>query len=163
MLALPLMASYAEIFDAEAQQHEDGLALFVSPPWRRRFRESLKDPKRRHKLLARLPHFRHIDHRFGMPVIASHQSVAWLRAELLRRGAPRKRAYLVSEDEDIDGARMPLEDALQTVVGAHSSFATFVSCIPGRLAYFHDEEIDNRYILERLAGDGVRPTEKPSS
>ena len=42
---------------------------------------------------------------------------------------------------------MPLHDALNDVVG--SSDGTFVSCIPGKLAYFEGEEPNERYILER--------------
>jgi hypothetical protein len=26
---------------------------------------------------------------------------------------------------------------------------TFISCLPGKLAYFHDEEQENRWILRR--------------
>jgi hypothetical protein len=40
---------------------------------------------------------------------------------------------------------MPLADALRKIVG--NGMGTFLSCVPGRLAYFEDE--DGRWILER--------------
>jgi hypothetical protein len=55
----------------------------------------------------------------------------------------------MSEDDDIDGRTMKLDEALRLVVDGGSVYATFISCVPGRLAYFHDEEVQSRYILER--------------
>lgn len=56
---------------------------------------------------------------------------------------------VISEYGEIDGKEMPLDEALEEIVGR--SMGTFLSCIEGRLAYFEDE--DERWILER--------TEKP--
>jgi hypothetical protein len=44
---------------------------------------------------------------------------------------------------------MPLDDVLREIVDTGAIDATFISCVPGRLAYFHDQEIDNRHILQR--------------
>jgi hypothetical protein len=43
---------------------------------------------------------------------------------------------------------MDLNDALAHVFGAAAHDATFVSCLPGRLAYFHDEPPESDYLLE---------------
>jgi hypothetical protein len=51
-----------------SEDHEEGLALFISREWRQRFRESLSSPKRRGKLTWSLAHFRHLDHRFTTAV-----------------------------------------------------------------------------------------------
>jgi hypothetical protein len=40
-----------------SEEHEEGLALFISREWRQRFRESLSSPKRRVKLTRSLAHF----------------------------------------------------------------------------------------------------------
>jgi hypothetical protein len=131
---------------ASSAEHEDGLALFISQEWRRRFRESLASPKRREKLLRQLAHFRHLDHRFTIEVPTRDQKSGLLGPALRMRGAGA-RCYLVSEDRELDGREMTLDDALAQVQG--SFLATFVSCVPGRLAYFHGEERESGYILER--------------
>jgi hypothetical protein len=65
--------------------------------------------------------------------------------ETLRsKGAPEK-CFAISEDDDLDGKELFLSDALKEIVGR--GIGTFLSCIPGRLAYFEDE--DGRFILER--------------
>ena len=43
---------------------------------------------------------------------------------------------------------MLLDEALAEIVDGGSWLATFVSCVPGRLAYFHDWETENRFILQ---------------
>lgn len=53
-------------------------------------------------------------------------------AELLRRGAA-DHCYVLS-DSSLDAQHVPLEDALNDIVGA--SDGTFVSCLPCKLAYF---------------------------
>lgn len=130
----------------DASSHEEGLALFISPEWRPRFRQSLADEPRRAKMLDRLAHFRHLDQRFATQVERADQDVRVLAARLRGRGAGDA-CHVLSEDEELDGRAMALDAALREVL--HTSPPTFISCIPGRLAYFHDEEPDNRYILER--------------
>jgi hypothetical protein len=122
----------------EQEEHENGLALFVSSEWRTRFRESLHTPKRRKKLRRQLPHFSHLDPRFTTHVPTHEQSSAMLGARLRAKGAAAT-CHLLSEDDEFDGRRMPLDEALSEIVERGSFSATFISCIPGRLAYFHDE------------------------
>jgi hypothetical protein len=132
---------------AEAIAHEEGLARFIAPEWRPRFRESLGSSRRR-KMLARLYHFRHLDQRFVTPVAVPDQFSAYLAPELRRRGAPTT-VYIVSTDHEIDGRSMTLSEALAEIPDRFGSAPAFISCIPGKLAYFHEEEYDNRYILQR--------------
>ena len=131
----------------EQELHERGLALFIVGEWRARFRESLASEKRRSKLRSQLPHFSHIDARFATAVPANEQTATALSARLRALGAG-ERCYLLSEDSELDGREMPLDEALSIVVGEGTQLATFISCIPGRVAYFHDEEPATRYVLE---------------
>jgi hypothetical protein len=131
----------------DQELHERGLALFIVGEWRARFRESLAPAKRRNKLRSQLPHFRHLDSRFATVVPTSEQTAERLGPRLRSKGAG-DRCYLLSEDVDLDGRQMSLDDALLKVVGENAQLATFISCVPGRLAYFHDEEPDSRYLLE---------------
>jgi hypothetical protein len=46
------------------------------------------------------------------------------------------------------GSKMPLAEALAFIFG--SGIGTFLSCIPGRLGYFENE--DGNFLLERKLG-----------
>jgi hypothetical protein len=48
-------------------------------------------------------------------------------------GAPKNR-YALSEDNELDGREICLKDALETIVGRGTG--TFLSSLPGKLAYF---------------------------
>jgi hypothetical protein len=96
-------------------------------------------------LRSQLPHLSHLDPRFATPV--REQTARELGAQLREKGA-EDRCYLLSEDPALDGRELPLDEALAAVVDGGSHHATFVSCLPARLAYFHDAEPGNRYVLE---------------
>jgi hypothetical protein len=131
----------------EREEHERGLALFIVGEWRARFRESLAPEKRRNKLRSQLPHFTHLDARFATLVPTQEQSALQLGARLREKGAG-DRCHLLSEDADLDGRELALDEALVAILDGGSHHATFISCVPGRLAYFHDEEPESRYLLE---------------
>jgi hypothetical protein len=54
---------------------------------------------------------------------------------------------VLSENTDLDGRELPLEGALQLVVGYQ--MASFLSCLAGRLVYYEGEGINERYFLQR--------------
>ncbi|MCW2963455.1 MAG: hypothetical protein JWO17_707 [Actinomycetia bacterium] len=128
----------------EREEHERGLARFLVGEWRARFRESLAPAKRRDTLRSQLPHLTHLDPRFATPV---QQSASELGAQLREKGAGG-RCYLLSEDPELDGREIALDEALVAIVDGASQHATFVSCLPGHLAYFHEADPGNRYLLE---------------
>jgi len=130
---------------AEREDHERGLARFLVGEWRARFRESLAPAKRRDTSRSQLPHLSHLDPRFTTPVSA--QSAAELAAQLREKGAEED-CYLLSEDPELDGRVLPLDEALALIVGSDSQHTTFVSCMPAKLAYFHEEDPAHRYLLE---------------
>jgi hypothetical protein len=129
----------------EGEEHERGLARFLVGEWRARFRESLAPAKRRDTLRSQLPHLTHLDPRFARPI--DEQSAGALGAQLREKGA-EDRCYLLSEDPGLDGRELPLDEALLAIVDGGSPHATFVSCLPGKLAYFHGVEPGDRYVLE---------------
>jgi hypothetical protein len=130
---------------AEREEHERGLARFLVGEWRARFRESLAPAKRRDTSRSQLPHVTHLDPRFTTP--AAEQTAVELAAQLREKGAGDK-CYLLSEDPDLDGRELPLDEALTAIVDGRSAHATFASCVPAQLAYFHDADPANRYVLE---------------
>ena len=126
------------------EEHERGLARFLVGEWRARFRESLAPAKRRDTLRSQLPHLTHLDPRFATP---THESGRVLAAQLREKGA-EDHCYLLSEDPDLDGRELSLEEALAAIADSGSPHATFISCVPGKLAYFHGKESGDRYLLE---------------
>jgi hypothetical protein len=145
VLLVLLRSTWHSLSVAEPEEHERGLARFLVGEWRARFRESLAPAKRRDTLRSQLPHLTHLDSRFARPVVV--QSAAELTAQLREKGAGES-CYLLSEDPDLDRRELPLEEALGAIVDGGSAYATFVSCVPAQLAYFHDAEPANRYVLE---------------
>jgi hypothetical protein len=125
------------------------IRAFVEPSMRARLVGFLSSPTERPRLRAELTHARYLDRRFAQTISDAHRTPAEIEDLLRTMGAPET-CELVSEDEDLDGLELRLRDALEWVVG--SGMATFVSCIPGKLAYFEGDDPEQRYILERGAG-----------
>lgn len=135
------------------EEHLNGLALFLDPPFRARFRTLLASPKGRVSLRRKLDHYAHLDPRFTEEVPGSSQNSGSLGDALKQRGAPGN-CYVLSSDPDLDGSIAPLGQAFESLVDAGSEFGTFISCVPGKLAYFHGENRHHRYILERKIDEG---------
>lgn len=129
---------------AEREEHERGLARFLVGEWRARFRESLAPAKRRDTLRSQLPHLTHLDPRFATP---TDEGAGVLVTQLREKGA-EENCYLLSEDPELDGRELPLAEALALIVDGDTEHATFVSCVPAQLAYFHGAEPGDRYLLE---------------
>jgi hypothetical protein len=99
-------------------------------------------------MLFKPDHFFHLDQRFTEPVPTAQQASDFLLPALSALGAP-KTCHVVSNDSDLDGRTMSLGEAISVVVDDGLQSGTFLSCIPGVLAYFHDDEHANRFILDR--------------
>ena len=126
-------------------QHERGLILSFIPPQRQnRYLELLAKPKRRKDIIASLAHFKHIDMRYAVEIPPRQQHAPDILQLLKSKGAPET-CYAFSEDSELDGKEISLSNALASIIGY--GMGTFLSCIPGQLAYFEDE--DQRWILER--------------
>lgn len=81
-----------------------------------------------------------------MVEIPSNQRNPLALARILRAKGAGATCYVMSENSQLDGREVDLEAALKETVGAQ--MGTLISCLPGRLGYFEDE--DGRCILERL-------------
>jgi hypothetical protein len=125
--------------------HEEELIkAFFAPTKRERYLEMIVKPKKRKKFLLELPHFKALDARYCFAVPKVEHTAEQIAAFLTRKGAPPS-CWVTSEEPNLDGKEMPLLEALKQVLGRQ--IGTFLSCIPGVLAYFEDEE--DRWILER--------------
>lgn len=146
--------------------HEEALIrAFIAPERRSQYLGRLSDPKTRAKFMTR--HFHHmtdLDERFArkidphMPLTdysrraAAHVDQIY---EVLRSHGAPDRCYVISATSDLDGEEVGLRDALADVVGGNDG--TFISCIPGRLAYFEGEGPNERYVLYRPTSSGDIP------
>ena len=127
------------------QEHERRLIeSFVVPERQSRYLELLSKPKRRKDVTATLSHFKHLDMRYAFEIPAASRLAPGILALLKSKGAPDS-GFVLSEDDEIDGREMAMDEALTFIFGR--GIGTFLSCIPGRLAYFEDE--DANFLLER--------------
>ncbi len=123
---------------------EELIRAFIVPAKRERYLAMVTNAKRRSRFLGELGHFKSLDPRYVRSIPSSKQHPPEIALLLSKMSAPAT-CKVTSEDSEIDGTEMPLLDALKKVVGYQ--MGAFLSCVPGKLAYFEDE--DGRWILER--------------
>ena len=127
------------------EQHEQRLVrAFILPKRQDGYIELLSKPRRRIDVLNELAHFKHLDPRWTREIPKQFDSALQI-AELLRSKCAPNLCWAISEDGHLDGKETPLAEAIGYILGR--GIGTFLSCSPGRLAYFEDE--DQRWILER--------------
>jgi hypothetical protein len=127
------------------EYHEELLIRAFFLPQRQAFYlELLSNPQRRPDLLKELAHFKHLDLQWAQALpLCCNRPIPVVKL-LQSKGAP-PRCWAISESEELDGKEVDLLEALNDVLGC--GIGTFLSCLPGQLAYFEDE--DSRYLLER--------------
>lgn len=122
------------------------IQAFMASPQKQRMLELLGTPKKRKKLVDLLDHLKGLDDRFASRIGPGSQNVEAMTAILEDAGAPAA-CFVMSSDSAIDGRELPLAEALEATLD--SEYGTFLICKPGQLAYFHGEEVDERYLLRR--------------
>ena len=129
------------------KEHEQQLVRsFLLPQRQERYLELLFNARRRRDVTSQLAHFKHLDMRWVVKLPPSVRLSSQLFQVLKEKGAPDV-CWAISEDDDLDGKYLLLKEALNTIVGR--GIGTFLSCLPGRLIYFEDE--DEGWIMERKA------------
>lgn len=113
---------------------------------RDRYIDKISSAKKRKDFVAQLAHWNDFNPRFIVRISPSSQHPAGIEAILRAKGAPAT-CQVISENSALDSKTVLLEDALKETVGYQ--MGTLLCCIPGRLAYFENE--DSRFILERKA------------
>jgi hypothetical protein len=125
---------------------EQTIKAFIRQNRQERYLRFLSDPKHRAKFTSELTHFRDLDGKDALRIPPNQQNSAAVIKPVVSMGAGSK-SWVISENSDLDGREMDLDAGLKETIGY--GMGTIVSCIPGGLAYFEDE--DGRYILQRLA------------
>ncbi|HXC75641.1 MAG TPA: hypothetical protein VNU19_01180 [Candidatus Acidoferrum sp.] len=119
------------------------IAAFISQRWRSRARQQLRS-RRRAKWIADAA--KSIDPRYIVPIAPSLQNPDAI-AGLITSRSEEMLCWTMSENPDWDAKLEILSRALHRIVG--SGFVSFISCQPGKLAYFEDEGPGVRFILRR--------------
>ena len=143
----PRIATYDLDMAENLSLHEQEVVrAFILKNRRERCAFLLASPAVRQKFRDELAHFKWLDERFAhsIPPKTAH-TAAELVALLRQKGAGRT-VWGISEYKAIDGREMDLETAMDEVWGRQCG--TILSCIPGKLAYFKDEEMHSERILE---------------
>ena len=138
------MTSTNELID-----HETSLVrAFVLREKQERCLYLLSDVKRRKKFLDRLGHFRWLDPRFtseakwnpnpGHTLWSKHEQGIHNLFQLLKTKGAGAKCWAISQNSLIDGREVDAKEALGNAVD--SGLGTILSFVPGRLAYFKDED-----------------------
>jgi len=127
--------------------HEEKLfEAFAISTKRQRYVDLQATKRGRDKIRLGLDHFDDLDPRSCKRVPASEQSPSGVLKILQSLGAPSQ-CHLMSSRSDLDRREMDLSEALPEVIGG--GMGTFVSCVPGKLAYFEGEAPKRRFICRR--------------
>ena len=122
---------------------------FVVPKKRERYAELLQTKRGREKIRLSLDHFKDLDPTFCRRIESAKQFVPDILRTLKALGAPSV-CHVISSNSSLDGLEMDLAEALGEIVGL--GCGSFVCCVPGKLAYFEGEEMQERYICHRHRG-----------
>ncbi len=142
---------------ATREEHEAGLAMFVTAARRDRFRDSLQNPRMREKLRRELAHF---EHRLDPRVATLHDQSTKHDAHevevhrlLLNAGAPAT-CFVLTDERASDQGELPLRAAVEQLMWVG---AGFLSCIPGRLGIYVSERNLSSRLRRRVGLFSVRP------
>jgi len=127
--------------------HEEFLVnRLIDHTKKERLKSLLNSKKGRVKLRKRLAHNIDFDSRFITKIPTSKQTTYQI-LESLKGGGASDQCYVISENNEIDGKILGLEEALYLVVG--SGMGSLISCLPGKLVYFEGEAPNQRFIVKR--------------
>lgn len=124
---------------------QEVVRAFILKDRRERCAFLLADPVRRQKFRDALAHFKWLDERFAYPIPPKTAHTAVELVALLRQKGAGRNAWIISEYAAIDGREMNLEAAMDEIW--ERSCGTILSCIPGKLAFFKDEEMHSERLL----------------
>jgi hypothetical protein len=94
-----------------------------------------------------------------MTAVAPDRQTCRAISSLLRANGAGDTCLVISENSAFDCRRMPLDEALDLVMGTNSG--SILSCVPGRLAYYEGEEPSDRCIFARACAPKTPMPEPP--
>ncbi|MDQ2832683.1 MAG: hypothetical protein M3Y50_02860 [Acidobacteriota bacterium] len=119
--------------------HEEGfVGAFIEKNKQDRSISFLASAKHRRKFTVELAHFKGLDERFSQPIPPKTAHMVKEICQLLKSRGAGQTVWIISELASLDGRELDLEEALSHVWGR--KIGSVLSCLPGKLAYFEDEE-----------------------
>jgi hypothetical protein len=137
--------------DSAENSDVEMLLPFLREDRRSRWRELFPRPRGRKKLLATLWNGDDLDRDLLVKVDPSERSVEQLSVRLRSLGAPTM-CHLISARSNLDGQDLDLISALRLVLNLAPG--TIICCVPGKLAYYENDDRNGNYII---LGPGVTP------
>jgi hypothetical protein len=127
-------------------EHEDFLIkAFVSKERQERYLSLISTEKGRKKFRTYLPHFKDLNTQYCSPSPLSYSHLQLYN--FLNELGASDICYVICESKKYDMTSLPLIDALKQLF--NSGLAFFLSCTPGKLAYYEGEDSSQRFILNR--------------
>jgi len=121
---------------------------FVIKERQQRYINLIATKRGRIKFRSYIAHFNDLDNQFCFPLIKNLVNPNGLYELLNLNGAPET-CYVISEHDKYDQNELHLKDAINELF--LSGLAYFISCIPGKLAYYEGEDLNSRYTLQKKA------------
>lgn len=130
-----------------SNQHEvEFVRSFIISEKQERYLSLLKNKKGRLKIRFGFNHRNDLNPTYATLIPKNLQSVDSVERLLKKKGASND-CYVLSSNSNTNEEFMALDNALEETLG--KGMGTLISCIPGKLAYFELEDINEKYILER--------------
>ncbi len=141
MSALAFVVTQAKRYHRFLMNHEEAvIKAFFLPTKRERYLGFIATAKGRAKIIRELSHL------FMRSIIPSqHDAGSVAKLIRIRSKGAGPSCWVISENSDLDGKEADLLLALEETIGYQ--MGTIISCIPGKLGYFEDE--DGRCLFER--------------
>ena len=127
---------------------EAAIRAFAAPERAPRYLALLASKHGRAKLRAQMAHAFRLDLRYATRISGAEASPEAIGSKLRALGAPES-CHCLSEDSELDGRDMLLDEALAATIGR--GMGTLISCVPGALAYYEAEDVNERFVLQRAA------------
>jgi len=116
------------------------ISLAIERPDRARYRETMSNPKKRHRLLDKLNHTPPLDSRYTTWFSSFTKAVKSINID------PASKIYLLSSDQELDGKTMTFCDALDQV--PLHGWGTIIGVSPD-LALYYGEMGERATVIER--------------
>jgi hypothetical protein len=120
------------------------ITSFIIKEKQERYRFLLGNSGRRGEGLNRLNHCRDLN-----PTYTTWLPRKVVISTLLCQERSPRMVYVISGADAIDGTMIALDEVEYEVI--QGGWGTIVSCIPGQLAYYYDEQGERQALLKRLS------------
>ena len=121
------------------------ISTFVTKDRQERYIKLIQTERGRKKFKTYISHFNDFNPGFTTPLNNIHTSLQLYN--LLKDANAPETCYIISDHSDYDMKSLPLLKAIQELF--NSGIAYIISCIPEKLAYYENEDSNQRVLLKK--------------